>query len=77
MTPELLTKRCRCGRWLLYRDAAEQADGEAFLYEGVSPESVAIFTNHRAADRAAEAAGWQVYSESIGGDLCPTCKEEA
>jgi hypothetical protein len=34
-----------------------------------------LFSNHSAAIRAGEAAGWFLSSENIGGDICPACIE--
>lgn len=81
MTPELLTKRCgRCKCWLASHDdggiAPDGSSGSAWFADDDQVIGVAIFTNHHAADRAARAAGWQVLSESLGGDLCPACIEE-
>jgi len=72
MFTELIGVRCKCRREL------KEADFPLGWPVEVTPTArtttgLLLFSNHSEAARAGSAAGWEMVSESVGGDLCPAC----
>lgn len=74
---ELIYIRCNGGRHEPHERRCLRGDELDSFQDvfSVTQAGTALFSSHREANRAMEAAGWSGGSEAIGGDRCPACSD--